>query len=240
MAECRARVSGLRRVAADTVELTLTPLEPPRIGFRPGQFLSLACGRDAAGQPQRRSYSIASAATVNDRAALLVKLVPGGLGSTYVEGLRPGDEVGFTGPMGFFVPDLAHGGDVVFAVTGAGLAPVVPMLCEILARAEPGRVVVHWGCRHEHDLFYRGWLEELAARTRLQLTLHLSQPAPAWTGARGRVTDAVVAEAAPGRTFYLVGNGDMVRDVTARLVGAGCDRKRQIRSEVFYPASKRA
>jgi len=238
MAESRARVTGLRRVAAETLELTLAPLSPARFAFRAGQFVSLACGADDAGKLQRRSYSLASPASVTDRATLLVKLVPGGHGSRYVAGLRPGDEVGFTGPMGFFVPALTHAGDVVFAITGAGLAPVVPMLCELLARRESGRVVLHWGCRHEHDLFYREWLEELASRTRLELTLHLSQPGPDWAGARGRISDAVVAEAGPGRDFYLCGSGELVRDLTAALVAAGCDRKRQIHSEIFYPVRK--
>jgi hypothetical protein len=38
------------------------------------------------------------------------------------------------------------------------------------------------------------------------------------------------------RGLYLVGNGDMVRDLKAGLITtAGVDRKRQIRTEVFYP-----
>jgi ferredoxin-NADP reductase len=240
MAESRARVTASRRVAADTLEVVLEPLTPGKFTFRPGQFLSIACGNDGAGKAQRRSYSMASAATVTDRATLLVKVVAGGVGSAYISALRPGSEIGFTGPMGFFVPELAHHGDVVFAITGAGMAPVVPMLCDILSRPETGRVVLHWGCRHEDDLFYRAWLDELAGRTRLEVTLRLSQPGPDWTGARGRITQAVVTEAAPGRIFYIVGSGDMVRDVTSGLVGAGMDRKRQLRSEIFYPASKPA
>ena len=40
--------------------------------------------------------------------------------------------------------------------------------------------------------------------------------------------------------FYVVGNGDMVRDLKQGLLAAGVDRKRQIRTEVFYPESKPA
>jgi ferredoxin-NADP reductase len=35
-------------------------------------------------------------------------------------------------------------------------------------------------------------------------------------------------------TFYLVGNGGMIRDVKAALVERGVDRKKQIRNEAFF------
>ena len=35
-------------------------------------------------------------------------------------------------------------------------------------------------------------------------------------------------------TFYLCGNGAMIRDVKAGLVERGVDRKRQIRVEAFF------
>ena len=65
-----------------------------------------------------------------------------------------------TGPHGFFTLDPQHTGDVVFAATGTGLAPVLPMLAELSQRQEAGRREVYWGLRREEDLFVP---EEVAA-----------------------------------------------------------------------------
>src|SRR5256885_10272965 len=46
-----------------------------------------------------------------------------------------------------------------------------------------------------------------------------------------RILDALPSLAQP--TFYLCGNGAMIKEVKAGLVARGVDRKRQIRTEAF-------
>jgi CDP-4-dehydro-6-deoxyglucose reductase len=118
------------------------------------------------------------------------------------------------------------------------------MITETLARpAETGEVRLFWGMRDEGELYWLDRLEALASSSpRFHHTLCLSRPAAGWAGARGRI-NAHVIEALPALerpTFYLVGNGDMVKELKGLLVGAGVDRKRQIRTEVFYPETKAA
>jgi ferredoxin-NADP reductase len=220
-------------------------VDPPTLAWRPGQFVSLRCGDPRTGDPDaRRSYSIASSPARHDGFELLVKLIPDGAGSEFFRTLVHGNELRFTGPMGFFVPDLQHAGDVVFAVTGTGIAAALPMAIDILGRAgESGRVRMFWGMRDESELYWVEKLEALAAvHPRFDFVLSLSRPSPEWGGTRGRITPLVVAEAAARvkPVFYLVGNGAMVRDVKTGLVAAGIDRKRQIRVEIFYPEAKAA
>ncbi len=221
--------------AAGVVEYTLRPEAP--LQFRPGQFVSVRVGRDADDNPILRSYSIASAPG-RDELSLILKLIAGGPGSAYFESLRPGDRVQFTGPMGFFVLDFQHPGDVVFGVTGVGVTPVLPMLTDLAARpTERGKIIVYWGNRHTDDLF---WLDELRAvqakSPRIDLRLFVSGDAPAWTGARGRITRAVLDDLPEldKPVFYLVGNGAMIKELKSELQQRGVDRKRQIRNEAFF------
>jgi len=132
----KARLVEVRKLTYDTNEYTFALVEPKEIKFRAGQFVSVRCGSDAQGTLQMRSYSIASPSSSHDRFSVVVKIIPGGFGSAFFTGLSIGGEIEFTGPMGFFVLDLAHTGDVVIGATGTGLAPVIPMLGELLTRNE--------------------------------------------------------------------------------------------------------
>jgi ferredoxin-NADP reductase len=124
----------------------------------------------------------------------------------------------------------------VFGATGTGVAPVLPMLEELRPRAEPGRRILHWGLREEADLFLVPEVEALCRDTRTELHIHLSRPGDAWQGLRGRIT-APILDALPGLvtpTFYLVGNGHMISELKGKLVAAGVDRKKYIRTEAFF------
>jgi NAD(P)H-flavin reductase len=110
------------------------------------------------------------------------------------------------------------------------------MLDELRARPEPGRRLVYWGQRHESDLYLREELEAACTAAGASLHIHLSRPSESWQGPRGRITQPIL-EALPdlhAPTFYLVGNGAMIRELKAGLVQRGVDRKRQIRTEAFF------
>jgi CDP-4-dehydro-6-deoxyglucose reductase len=241
-----AVVTSITHIADAVYEYVLTlPADDARLTWRPGQFISLTCGKTDEGEPLLRSYSIASSSGSGE-VRLVIKLIPHGAASRWLAGLQVGTPVYFTGPMGFFVLELAHPGDIIFAATGTGLAPVVPMVRDLLGRNdrnESGQIHLYWGLRTQTDLF---WEKELAAlaHPRLTLHIHLSRPAPppapsttsVWTGARGRITGPLL-ERLPTLhqpTFYLVGNGAMIRELKQVLQERGVNRKRQIRTEAFF------
>jgi ferredoxin-NADP reductase len=245
MARTLASVSGNvheatlteRRLLADDVEaFELSINDGATLQFRAGQFLSLRVGEDDAGAAILRSYSIASSSG-KASVTLVVRRIDGGAAAAWFAALKLGAAVRFTGPMGFFVLDLAHAGDLVFGATGVGIAPVLPMIDEALARAEHGRVHLLWGNRARRDLF---WQAELAARQRdnprLSVRYFLSRE-PAGDGLdAGRITEPMFAllPALVKPTFYLVGSGAMISDVKKGLIERGVDRKRQIRNEAFF------
>jgi CDP-4-dehydro-6-deoxyglucose reductase, E3 len=244
MAEKVARTVAVAEIAPDVLEIDAGFVDPAALTWRAGQFISIRCGEPGGDRDARRSYSIASSPTRHDGLELLVKLLPGGAGSEFFKNLGPGSPIPFTGPMGFFTCELAHPADAVFAATGTGIAAALPMIVETLARpAEAGQVLLYWGMRDETELYWTDRLEALAAaHPRFRYEICLSRGSPEWAGTRGRINAHVIA-ALPRLTkpiFYLVGNGDMVRDLKALLIAAGVDRKRQIRTEIFYPETKAA
>jgi CDP-4-dehydro-6-deoxyglucose reductase len=231
-------------IAHEIVELWFEMRDPTHLAFRAGQFVSIAVDEQtaeagaASGVLPRRSYSIASPPDQGGRLRFIIRVMPEGAASRYLVSLPLGATIALTGPHGFFVLDAAHAGDVVFGATGTGVAAVMPMLAELASRPEAGqgRVHVYWGAREEADLFARQEIEGLAARAGARLTIHLTRPGDAWTGARGRITaailDALPALRAP--TFYLVGNGAMITELKRELVARVVNRKAQIRTEAFF------
>jgi ferredoxin-NADP reductase len=230
------RLASRSTVATDVVDLVFEVVKPERLAFQAGQFLTLTVGTDANGQTLRRSYSIASMSHEGNVLRFLIRVIPGGVASDFFIHLPVGHEVDMTGPHGFFVLAPHHPGDVVFAATGTGLAPVLPMLGELSRRDEPGRRIVYWGLRQESDLFVPGEVEQLCTAAGANLFTYLSQPTAAWAGLRGRITphvlEGVTSLLAP--TFYLVGNGAMISEIKTGLVAAGVDRRKQIRTEAFF------
>jgi CDP-4-dehydro-6-deoxyglucose reductase, E3 len=231
-----ARLARRSVVAEGVVDLRFELVDPPTLGFRAGQFVSLTVGKDRAGRDLRRSYSIASRSDKGDLLRFIIRIVPGGPASEFFSQLPLGEEVRMTGPHGFFVLDPHHPGDVVFAATGTGMAPVLPMLAELAARQEPGRRLVYWGARQEEDLFASDEVELACRAAGATLYVYLSRPSETWTGLRGRITPAIL-EALPALrspTFYVVGNGAMIQELKRGLVERGIDRKKQIHTEAFF------
>jgi CDP-4-dehydro-6-deoxyglucose reductase len=230
------RLARRSPLAEGVVDVELALVEPARLDFRAGQFVTLSVAKDPAGHDVRRSYSIASRSDQGQALRLILRMVPGGPGSDFFAALALGAEVRLTGPHGFFVLDDSHAGDVVFAATGTGIAPVLPMLAELAPRAESGRRIVYWGMREDADLFAVDEVAATCAASGATLRTYLSRPTPRWTGLRGRITPAVL-EALPelqAPTFYIVGNGAMIQELKRGLIERGIDRKRQIRTEAFF------
>ncbi len=69
---------------------------------------------------------------------------------------RPGEMVGVRGPFGVGWPSPASGSDVVIVAGGIGLAPLRPVVRQLLANREQlGHVAVLVGARTPDDLLFR-------------------------------------------------------------------------------------
>lgn len=153
----KAFVDAVDRIAPDVVRLRLELADGDWIDFRPGQFVRVRVpGSDVA-----RRYSIASAPSELPAIELLVRLLPGGIMSEWLQHhARPDDVVQLEGPFGnFFLREKVRARHLMIA-GGTGLAPMMSMLDVI--RARPGRkppVVLSFGCASMAGLFHRDALD---------------------------------------------------------------------------------
>jgi NAD(P)H-flavin reductase len=107
--------------------------------------------------------------------------------------MKKGDALGVRGPFGTAWPvDHAHGRDVLIVAGGIGLAPVRPILYEVLAhRSRYGRVVLLYGSRTPDDLLYQKELERWRSRLDLDVQVSVDSAARGWRGNVGFVTTLI-------------------------------------------------
>ncbi len=198
--------------------VAMTMRKPAEFNFLAGQFVQFSIlERD---KPALRSYSIASDPSAPEL-TFCVKMLPGGLASTYFGNLKPDEMLSFTGPQGRFVCAV-EGSPLLFVATGAGLAPILAMITdELQNKKNTMPITLLFGLRSEADIF---WIEELDhlknAYGNFSYTLTLSQPTEAWAGKNGRVT-AYASSEVSGMHCFLCGSGDMVKEMREILLSRG-------------------
>jgi CDP-4-dehydro-6-deoxyglucose reductase len=79
-----AQVESIKNLTHDVRQLDLRLIEPKTITFKPGQFISFEMPHPQTGRLVTRPYSIASQPSRSDVITLLLNLVLGGPGSTYL------------------------------------------------------------------------------------------------------------------------------------------------------------
>jgi NAD(P)H-flavin reductase len=213
----KARTEHIRHLTPDVREIRFALKQPGTIEFKPGQFVSFEVLNPATNRTVTRPYSIASPPGEKHAVTLVLNLVPGGPGSTYLFGLREGDDVAFKGAAGTFYLRDEPDRDLLFVATGTGIAPLRSMLYDLADRRFPRGVTLYWGLRRQQDLYYQDELKALAGRLPgFTAITTLSRPEPGWTGETGRVTRLAEERISSVRNLaiYLCGNSGMLRDVS--------------------------
>jgi NAD(P)H-flavin reductase len=113
-----------------------------------------------------------------------------GLVTTALAQKKRGDVIGIRGPYGSSWPlDVARGKDVCIASGGIGLAPLRPILYNIMKKREDfGRVILLYGGRSPLDLLYRVELEKWANDFRVEVLVTVDRGDSSWKGHIGVVT----------------------------------------------------
>jgi NAD(P)H-flavin reductase len=103
---------------------------------------------------------------------------------------KKGDVVGLRGPFGSSWPmDEARGKDICIVAGGIGLAPLRPVMYEVLRRrAEFGRIVLLYGARSPLDLLFRVELEQWGKSHNVEAIVTVDRGDSSWKGYIGVVT----------------------------------------------------
>ena len=191
-----SRVESIRDLTYDIKEVVFA-LDGQEIDFSPGQYVQLVVPPyDKVPESTQRAYSMSSRPGDSKRVELLMRLVPGGIATTWVhKHLKQGDGVELVGPFGDFgVRDT--GAAMICVAGGSGMAPFKSILYHMKETGSwPDKEVWYFfGARTTKDMFY---LEELRALEKEMPRFHfvpaLSEPAPgqAWDGETGLITEVL-------------------------------------------------
>jgi len=215
----------------DIKEITLHLEEPSEISQRPGQYVQVQAPSPSG--PEFRAYSISSPAHESNTVQLVVRLVPGGIGSTYLHNVKPGDTVNFTGPYGEFWLNEDPSVEIVCVGGGAGMAPMANIIYT-LYKKWPDRVCwLFFGCRTTKDIFYLDEFENLVKKhPNFHVVYALSdalEEEEKWDGETGFIHLSVDKhlEADVRRQAFLCGPPLMIEAVTRVLEEKGAE-------DIFY------
>lgn len=200
--------------------------------FKPGQFVTLDLPIHEKKNKRWRSYSIASTPDGTNIIELVIVLLDGGAGTTYLfNNITIGSELSLRGPQGVFVLPQIIDREIFFICTGTGVAPFRSMLHYIKRNSIPHKnLYLVFGSRLISDGLYRQELKELEQELSDYFYLPAYSREPAETaGIRKGYVHAVYEEIAARERrpayFYLCGWKNMVDEAKQRILAMGYDKK---------------
>lgn len=220
----------IRDLTYDIKELRLKLPEPMK--YIPGQYIQFRAPK-YKGSPGEvyRAYSISSDPADKEAIELVVRLVPGGICTTYIfEHLKEGDEVLINGPYGeFYLRDTQA--PMIFIAGGSGIAPIKCMMHQLAnekTRNTHRKGIFFFGARSLKDLFMVEEMKSLEkAIPDFRFVPALSQPEEGddWKGEKGRITEVVKRyldsqKDAASYEAYLCGSPGMIDASITVLTGA--------------------
>jgi len=210
--------------------------------FEPGQFVTLDLPIHEKPNKRWRSYSIASWPDGSNVFELVIVLLEGGAGTTWLfNEVKEGDVLTFRGPQGKFTLPQPIDRDLFFICTGTGIAPFRSMAHHILNHnITHQNIYLIFGCRKLADGLYGQELKELAEKVNsFQYIPTYSREVPEnhnhliRTGYVHAIYEEICRANSPladasslkPAYFYLCGWKNMIDEAKVRIQALGYDRK---------------
>lgn len=179
----------------DIKQFRFEMVEPKQIDYVPGQYIQLFTPVYKKGiEEVYRAYSISSDPADKNSIETIIRLVPGGICTTYCfEYLKVGDKMKFNGPYGDFrLSDTDT--PIVFIAGGSGMAPIKCILHHMKNTANNRKATYYFGANKVNELFLldqmKNFESDLADFTFVPVVAN-PQENENWDGQTGLVTNAV-------------------------------------------------
>ena len=231
------RTGKVIRIEDETYNTRRYWIEVPELSsfdFEPGQFVTLDLPIHEKPNKRWRSYSIASWPDGTNVFELVIVLLEGGAGTTWLfNEVNVGSELILRGPQGVFTLDEEnYQKDLFLICTGTGIAPFRSMAHHIFRNNIPHKnIYIIFGCRTQKDLLYYDELRNLELDNFHYLpTLSREE----WEGKKGYV-HAIYEEYCKDKqsaSFFLCGWKNMIDEAKKRIQEMGYDRK-SIHQELY-------
>ncbi len=193
--EYTCKCTQISDLTDDMKQFRLELVEPKTIDYIPGQYVQLLTPvYEKSSEEVYRAYSIASDPAEKGVIDLIIRLVPGGICTTYCfEYLKEGDEVKLNGPYGDFrLTD--NDAPAVFIAGGSGMAPIKCMLHHLKNTGNKRKATYYFGANKIRELCLRdlmsGFESELADFKFVPVVAG-TEDNEKWDGEKGLVTEAV-------------------------------------------------
>ncbi|MDR0564880.1 MAG: CDP-6-deoxy-delta-3,4-glucoseen reductase [Azoarcus sp.] len=187
------RVNHLERLAGDVMRVMLQLPASETFAFRAGQYIDILLDNGL-----RRSFSIANAPSVKSELELHIRLIPGGhFTPTVFDGMKPRDILRVEGPFGTFWLREESLKPIVMLAGGTGFAPLKALVEHAIHLGVKRPVTLYWGARSPDGLYLhklaQSWQSSLP-HFRYIPVISESRQNDGWTGQRGLVHEAVLAD----------------------------------------------
>lgn len=210
-------------------------IEPDVMEYIPGQYVQLLTPAYGKSRDEvYRAYSIASNPAEQSVIELIIRLVPGGICTTYCfEHLKEGDEVRINGPYGDFRLSETEA-PIVYIAGGSGMAPIKCMLHHMQNTANQRQAVYFFGANSPDELFLGEEMQQFEkdlADYRYVPVVARPPEGNKWDGETGLVTEAVQRGLKDASQYeaYLCGSPGMIDAAIEVLKGLGV-----IEANIFY------
>jgi NAD(P)H-flavin reductase len=215
------RVVARDQETRDTWTLRLEPVKGDALDIGPGQFTMLY----AFGIGE-----VPISFSGDPTGSLLHTVRAVGEVTSAICAAEPGAVLGVRGPFGNTWPvDEAAGGDVIVVAGGIGLAPLRPVVYEVLRRREEfGDVAILYGSRTPGDLLYVAELESWRSRFDIQVEVTVDAAEGDWRGRVGVVPKLIGrAHVDPTKTTAFVCGPEIMMHFTVQeLLDGGIPREK--------------
>lgn len=224
----------IRDLTHDVKEFRFKLEKPAGLDYVPGQYVQLFCPAYDGNEEVYRAYSIASDPAEKGIIDLIIRLVPGGICTTWCfKHLKEGGAARINGPYGDFRL-TGSGAPMIFVAGGSGMAPIKCMLHHMKNTQNKRKAAYFFGGNQVKDLFCLDLMKEFEKDLGdFRFVPVVSKPADneKWDGETGLVTEALQRNIkdASGYEGYLCGSPGMIDAAIKVLVNLGMPE-----DKIFY------